>query len=168
MLLAFLEAKMSSKKPFGWILGRFGKVGGRFGEALRGNFKGFGAECWKGWEELGRIGDSWTKSWGKLRQAKKSMADHTFVHSCAFRSPARSGLIPQGKRPPTTGVNFWGKNLKRPKNREDSSDFDDFWTELIALTWAIISNFFFLCIGGPPSPQISKISEKFSPITYGS
>ena len=24
------------------------------------------------------------------------------------------------------------KNFKRPKNREDSSDFDDFWTELIA------------------------------------
>ena len=40
-----LEAKINSKTPFGWILGRFGKVGGRFGETLKGNFKGFGAEC---------------------------------------------------------------------------------------------------------------------------
>ena len=28
--------------------------------------------------------------------------------------------------------------FKRPKNREDSSDFDDFWTELIVMTWSII------------------------------
>ena len=28
--------------------------------------------------------------------------------------------------------------FKRPKNREDSSDFDDFWTELIVMTWPII------------------------------
>ena len=70
-LLGVLVAKMSSKKPFGWILGRFGKVGGRFREALWGNFQGFGAECW---ERLGRARenwDSWAKSWGKLRQAKK-------------------------------------------------------------------------------------------------
>ena len=26
------------------------------------------------------------------------------------------------------------KIFKRPKNREDSLDFDDFWTELIAMT----------------------------------
>ena len=26
------------------------------------------------------------------------------------------------------------KIFKRPKNREDSSDFDDFWTELIVMT----------------------------------
>ena len=31
------------------------------------------------------------------------------------------------------------KIFKRPKSREDSSDFDDFLTEWIALTWAIIS-----------------------------
>ena len=69
--MAFLEATMSSKKPFGWILGRFGKVGGRFEKALWANFKGFGAQCW---ERLGRARenwDSWAKSWGKLRQAKK-------------------------------------------------------------------------------------------------
>ena len=69
MLLALLEAKISSKKPFGWILGRFGKVGGRFGEALRGNFKGFGAECW---ERLGRVRDNWGQLGKKLGKASAS------------------------------------------------------------------------------------------------
>ena len=45
VLLAFLEAKMSSKTPFEWILGGFGKVGERFGEALGSTLNGFGAEC---------------------------------------------------------------------------------------------------------------------------
>ena len=45
MLFAFLEAKMNSEKPFWWIFGRFGEVGRRFGEALKGIFIGFGAEC---------------------------------------------------------------------------------------------------------------------------
>ena len=69
MLLAFLEAKKSSKKPFGWILGRFGKVGGRFWEALGGNFKGFGAECW---ERLGRVRDNWGQLDEKLGKASAS------------------------------------------------------------------------------------------------
>ena len=69
MLVALLEAKISSKKPFGWILGRFGKVGGRFGEALKGNFKGFGAECW---ERLGRVRDSWGQLGKKLGKASAS------------------------------------------------------------------------------------------------
>ena len=43
--------------------------------------------------ELGTAGQKVGESFGKL---KKSMADHTFVHSCAFRSPARSGLMPLG------------------------------------------------------------------------
>ena len=33
-------------------------------------------------------------SWGRLRKASKSRAVHVFVDRCAFRSPARSGLIP--------------------------------------------------------------------------
>ena len=41
MLLALLEAKMSSKKPFGWILGGFGKVLGRFWEGWGKNLEGF-------------------------------------------------------------------------------------------------------------------------------
>ena len=48
-------------------------------------------------------------------------------------------LILQGKPPSATGVKIFSKILKRPKNREDSADFNDFWTELIALAWAIIS-----------------------------
>ena len=43
--------------------------------------------------------------------------------------------------------------FKRPKNREDSSDFDDFWTELIALTWAIISQIF-------APPKKIRVDEK--------
>ena len=39
------------------------------------------------WAQLGKGGESF----GKL---KKSRAVHTFVDRCAFRSPARSGLIP--------------------------------------------------------------------------
>ena len=77
-----------------WVV--FGEVGGGLGKLGGTISKDLGLNARKGWEELGTIGDSWTKSWGKLRQAKKSMADHTFVHSCAFRSPARSGLMPLG------------------------------------------------------------------------
>ena len=69
MLLAFLEAKINSKKPFGWILGRFGKVGGRFGEAVRGNFKGFEAECW---ERLGKARENWGQLGKKLGKASAS------------------------------------------------------------------------------------------------
>ena len=83
-------------KPLGWILNRFGKVGGGSGKLGEAISKDLGLNARKGWEELGRIGDSWTKSWGKLRQAEKSLADDAFVHSCAFRSPARSGLMALG------------------------------------------------------------------------
>ena len=34
------------------------------------------------------------------------------------------------------------QNFERLKNREDSSDFDDFWTDLIAMTRSIISKNF--------------------------
>ena len=34
------------------------------------------------------------------------------------------------------------RNFKRPKNREDSSDFDDFLTEMIATALAIIFKIF--------------------------
>ena len=36
-------------------------------------------------------------------------------------------------------MEIFPQNFERPKNREDHSDFDDFCSELIALTWAIIS-----------------------------
>ena len=57
-------------------------------------------------------------------------------------------------------MKYFETKFKRPKIREDSSDFDDFWTELIAMVWAIASNF--LCVGGPPSPKILKISKIFT------
>ena len=69
MLLALLEAKMSSKKPFGWILGRFGRLGGGLGKPWEGNFKGFGAECW---ERLGRVRDNWGQLGKKLGKASAS------------------------------------------------------------------------------------------------
>ena len=34
-------SKMSSKRPFGWILGRFGKILGRFWEGWGKNLEGF-------------------------------------------------------------------------------------------------------------------------------
>ena len=48
-------------------------------------------------------------------------------------------LILRGKRPSATGVKISRKMLKRSKSREHHSDFSDFWSELIALTWVIIS-----------------------------
>ena len=36
----------------------------------------------------------------------------------------------------------FAKNFKRPKNREDGSDFDDFWTESIVSTQSIFSKIF--------------------------
>ena len=45
-LLRVIEAKMSSKRPFGWILGCFAKVLGRFWEGLGTNLKTCGAGCW--------------------------------------------------------------------------------------------------------------------------
>ena len=46
---------------------------------------------------------------------------------CLFSRSADGGVIAK-----------WGnRNFKRPKNREDSSDFDDFRSKLIAATQAI-------------------------------
>ena len=53
--------------------------------------------------------------------------------------------------------NFSEKKSNSRKIREDNSDFDDFWTELIARAWAIISNFLFVRQWGP----IDKNFEKF-------
>ena len=36
----------------------------------------------------------------------------------------------------------FAKIFKRPKNREDGSDFDNFWTESIVSTQSIFSKFF--------------------------
>ena len=36
----------------------------------------------------------------------------------------------------------FAKIFKRPKNREDGSDFDDFWTESIVSTQSIFSKIF--------------------------
>ena len=78
-LLGVLGVRMSSKTPLGWMLGRFGLVLGWFWASLGGNLKGFGAECW---EQLGRA----RKNRGQLEKFRKR-------DSCAFRSPARSGLV---------------------------------------------------------------------------
>ena len=67
-------------------------------------------------------------------------------------------ILLQKKRRPHT-VKIFLKNFKRPKNREDRSDFDDFLTELIAMTSAIISKNFFVRRGGE-SPKISKSYRK--------
>ena len=55
--------------------------------------KDLGLNAGKGWEELGRIGTAGQKVGESFGKPKKSMAAHMFVHSCAFRSPARSGLM---------------------------------------------------------------------------
>ena len=44
-LLRVLGAKMSSKRPFGWIVGRFGKVLGWFWEGFGTKLEGFGIAC---------------------------------------------------------------------------------------------------------------------------
>ena len=67
-------------------------------------------------------------------------------------------VLLQKKRRPHT-VKIFLKNFKRPKNREDRSDFEDFLTELIAMTSAIISKNF-LCAGGGEPPKISKSYRK--------
>ena len=43
-----------------------------------------------------------------------------------------------GKRPFENSTFSAPQNFERPKNREDSSDFDDFWTKWIAPTRSII------------------------------
>ena len=57
------------------------------------------------------------------------------------------------------------KTFKLTKIREDSSDFDDFWTELIALAWAIISKVFLVCRWAPIA---KKFRKKFADHVYGS
>ena len=50
----------------------------------------------------------------------------------------RSEPSSRGKRPFKVSEKFDPGNFKRPKNREDSSDLDDFLTESIAAMQAII------------------------------
>ena len=45
-----------------------------------------------------------------------------------------NGAILGGKRPFENSIFLAPQNFERLKNREDSSDFDDFWTKLIAST----------------------------------
>ena len=97
-LLGVLGVRMSSKTPLGWILGRFGLVLGWFWASLGGNLKGFGAECW---EQLGRA----RKNRGQLEKFRKR-------DSCAFRSPARSGLNGSAM-PPTPIRRFVRSSLVR-------------------------------------------------------
>ena len=51
-------------------------------------------------------------------------------------------------------------NFNRPKNREDSSDFDDFWTESIATALAIIFKIF----ESPFCEQTQQFYEKLAKI----
>ena len=64
-----------------------------------------------------------------------------------------------GKRPFKNSTFLHPKNFERPKNREDSSDFDDFWTKLIASTRSKISK-----ISAPCSSTSSSSRRRSSSI----
>ena len=75
-----------------WVV--LGRLGGGLKKLCGPISKDLGFNAGKGWEELGRIGTAGQKVGESCGKPKKSVAAHTFVQSCAFRSPARSGLIP--------------------------------------------------------------------------
>ena len=110
-----------------WVV--LGRLGGGLKKLCGPISKDLGLNAGKGWEELGRIGTAGQKVGESCGKPKKSVAVHTFVRSCAFRPPARSGLIASyfcscGSQP--REVCFFGNKFKQPKIREDSSDLDDF------------------------------------------
>ena len=64
-------------------------------------------------------------------------------YSCAGRSTMALGRnIDRIKRNIESIKSKFAKMFKRPKNREDGSDFDDFWTESIVSTQSIFSEIF--------------------------
>ena len=77
-----------------WVV--LGRLGGGLEKLCGPISKDLGFNAGKGWEELGRIGTAGQKVGESCGKPKKSVAAHTFVHSCAFRSPARSGLMALG------------------------------------------------------------------------
>ena len=77
-----------------WVV--LGRLGGGLKKLCGPISKDLGLNAGKGWEELGRIGTAGQKVGESCGKPKKSVAAHTFVQSCAFRSPARSGLMALG------------------------------------------------------------------------
>ena len=69
-----------------------------------------------------------TKNFSGRRKIKCWGSSETRFGKVSRRSEPSS----RGKRPFKVSKNFDPENFKRLKNREDSSDFDDFWTESIA------------------------------------
>ena len=78
------------------------------------NLETFGQVVGRFHKHLDKCGRKAGESWRKLGKAGGS-------NICAFRSPARSGLIPPGKQPPATRV----KIFRRSKNFGES---EIFWT----------------------------------------
>ena len=80
-LLAVLGDKMSSKRPFGWILVCFANVLGRFWEALGSNLQGFGAECW---EKLGKARRNWVQLGKVLGEEIHALSVHPLWVICTL------------------------------------------------------------------------------------
>ena len=78
----------------------------------------------------------------------------------AMVSSAIAFCIGHTHTPPTLSGQLQLRNFKRPKNREDSSDFDDFLTESIATALAII----FLIFESPFCKRTQKNYEMFAKI----
>ena len=103
---------------FEWQCSSSGKAGS---EASQESHEGQGDEDrwqWQSAEEEDWLSAESNDSRGSITL---SNADSDFLKSLS----ARVILIDFG---------HVAKIFKRPKNREDSSDFDDFWTELIVMT----------------------------------
>ena len=73
--MGVLGAKMSSKRPFGWILGCFAKVLGQFWEGLGTNLKAlvqdelqeaFWMDSGSLWEGLGTVLGAFEKEFGRI------------------------------------------------------------------------------------------------------
>ena len=63
---------------------------------------------------------------------------------------------------PTDGNYFIFETFQLAENREDGSNFNDFWTELIALAWAIISDKTFERKGAKESNNSEKFHRFFA------
>ena len=95
----------------------------------------------------GRFSQGFRKVFARLSpqryfRERLGRAEKSLINFCVPRGPpphrARGTqklvrtIATRGRRPKNDGERT--KNFKRPKNREDSSDFDDFLTKTIALT----------------------------------
>ena len=112
----------------------------------------------------GKLLSFWTKC-GPTRTFLMFETEHSLrsKQNIPFRSrtfrvfEARHSLCSKQDIPCVRSTNF-----KRLKNREDSSDFDDFWTESIATTRTFFSKIF----APPKFSRRRKISRRTSERTY--